>query len=217
VPPWPGPAARHGQQARTGAGRSGETQEGNHEHQLDPRGSAAPAGDRASAHWPPQPSGLLRATPGRTAPLSEASMIELYLLIAFILVLMGAAGGFMIVIALASRRDRDITRPASSRLVRGARTVNRLHSRGPGVLREAAYRHDLPRLTGREGNARGEDRRPRLSRLTLSSGRAPRLRRRPAASLRTEPVPSSRPTSTAQENYHATPTSLITLFLAHHC
>lgn len=77
-------------------------------------------------------------------------MIGMYLLLAFILFLIGAAGGIMVVMALASRRDRDITTPASSRLVRGARTVNRLHTRGPGVLREAAYRHNLPRPTDRE-------------------------------------------------------------------
>jgi hypothetical protein len=77
-------------------------------------------------------------------------MIAMYMLTAFALLLLGAAGGFIAVIAVASRRDKDITTPASSRLVRGARTANRLHTRGRGVLHEAAYRHDQPRLTDRE-------------------------------------------------------------------
>jgi hypothetical protein len=77
-------------------------------------------------------------------------MTGMYLLLALTLFLFGAAGGVIVVMALASRQDKDITTPASSLLVRGARTVNRLHTRGPGVLREAAYRHDLPRPTDRE-------------------------------------------------------------------
>jgi len=77
-------------------------------------------------------------------------MIEAYVLAAVALVLLGAAGGFIAVISLAIRRDKDITVPTSDRLARGARVANRVHTRGPGVLHEAAYRHDLPRLTDRE-------------------------------------------------------------------
>jgi hypothetical protein len=77
-------------------------------------------------------------------------MIEMYVLAALALLLLGAAGGCLIVISLASRRDSDITIPASGRLARGARTVNRLHTRGLGVHHEAAYRHDRARMVDRE-------------------------------------------------------------------
>ena len=77
-------------------------------------------------------------------------MIGTYVLAAVALVLFGAAGGFVAVISLASHRDKDITTPTTDRLHRGARVATRLHTRGPGVLHEAAYRHDLPRPTDRE-------------------------------------------------------------------
>ena len=72
------------------------------------------------------------------------------MLAALALFLLGAVGGVMAVVSLASRRDSDITTPAPGRLARGARTVNRLHTRGLGVHHEAAYRHDRARITDRE-------------------------------------------------------------------
>jgi hypothetical protein len=77
-------------------------------------------------------------------------MIGAYLLCAAALVLFGAAGGFVVVVSLASHRDKDITSPTTDRIHRGARVATRLHTRGPSVLHEAAYRHNLPRPTGRE-------------------------------------------------------------------
>jgi hypothetical protein len=77
-------------------------------------------------------------------------MIVTYAATAVALVLLGAAIGFMAVVSLAIHRDKHITTPATDRLARGARTVNRLHTRGRGALQEAAYRHDLPRHTGQD-------------------------------------------------------------------
>ena len=77
-------------------------------------------------------------------------MIGTYVLAAVALFLLGAAGVFIVLVSLAVHRDKDITSPTSDRLARGARTATRLHTRGPGVLHEAAFRHDLPRLTDRE-------------------------------------------------------------------
>jgi hypothetical protein len=76
-------------------------------------------------------------------------MIEAYAVTAAVLVLLGAVVGFVAVISLAIHRDKDITMPASSRLVRGSRVATGLHSRGLQVPREAAYHH-LPPRTGRE-------------------------------------------------------------------
>jgi hypothetical protein len=77
-------------------------------------------------------------------------MIEMYLLIALALFLLGATGGCIVVISLASHRDHDITTPAASRLARGARTATRLHTRGLGVHHQVAYRHDRGRMVDRE-------------------------------------------------------------------
>lgn len=78
-------------------------------------------------------------------------MIGTYVFAAVALVLFGAAGGYIAVISLASRRDKEITAPISRRLARGARVANGLHVRRPDPLHEAAaYRHDLPWLTDRE-------------------------------------------------------------------
>jgi hypothetical protein len=78
-------------------------------------------------------------------------MIGTYMLAAVALVLFGAAVGFVGVISLASRQDKNMTAPTSSRLARGARTANGLHVRRPEPFREAAaYRHDLPRPADRE-------------------------------------------------------------------
>lgn len=76
-------------------------------------------------------------------------MIEMYMLIALALLLLGATGGCIAVISLASHRD-DITTPATSRFARGARTATRLHTRGLGVRPEVAYRHDRARMIDRE-------------------------------------------------------------------
>jgi hypothetical protein len=74
-----------------------------------------------------------------------------YLLVAVALILFGAALGFVAVVSLASHQDKDLTAAPSSRLARGARTANGLHTRHHQPLREsAAYRHDLPGLRGRE-------------------------------------------------------------------
>jgi len=78
-------------------------------------------------------------------------MTETYVLAAVALVLFGAAGGYIAVVSLASRRDRDMTAPNSSRLARGARVANGLHVRRPDPHHEAAaYRHDLPWPTDRD-------------------------------------------------------------------
>jgi hypothetical protein len=77
-------------------------------------------------------------------------MIEMYALAALVLFLLGAGGGCIVVLSIASRRDHDITTPATSRLVRGARTVNRIHTRGLGVHHQVAYRHDRGRIVDRE-------------------------------------------------------------------
>jgi hypothetical protein len=78
-------------------------------------------------------------------------MTGTYLFAAVALVLFGATGGYIAVISLASRRDKDMTTPTSSRLARGARVANGLHVLRPDPPHEAAaYRHDLPRLTDRE-------------------------------------------------------------------
>lgn len=78
-------------------------------------------------------------------------MTGTYVFAAVALVLFGAAGGYTAVISLASRRDKDMTAPTSSRLARGARVGNGLHVRRPDPLHEAAaYRHDLPWLTDPE-------------------------------------------------------------------
>ena len=71
--------------------------------------------------------------------------------VAAALVLFGAALGFVAVVSLASRRDKDMTAPAPNRLARGARAANGLHVRHPELFREAAaYRHNLPRPGDRE-------------------------------------------------------------------
>jgi hypothetical protein len=78
-------------------------------------------------------------------------MIGTYVVAAVALVLFGAAGGYIAVVSLASRRDKDMTTPTSSRVARGARVANGLHIRRLDPLHEAsAYRHDLPRLIDRE-------------------------------------------------------------------
>lgn len=77
-------------------------------------------------------------------------MIQMYMLIALALFLLGATGGGIAVISLASRRDHDITIPAAGKLARGARTVNRLHTRGLGVHHEVAYRHDRAKMADPE-------------------------------------------------------------------
>ena len=71
-------------------------------------------------------------------------MIGAYVIVAIALILFGAALGFVAVISLASHRDKDIMAPAPDRVTRGARVAYRLHTRGPGVFHEAAYRHDPP-------------------------------------------------------------------------
>jgi hypothetical protein len=76
--------------------------------------------------------------------------MEMYMLAALALFLFGAMGGCIAVVSLASRRERDLFTPASGRLTRGARTVNRLHTRGLGVRHEVAYRHDRARIADRD-------------------------------------------------------------------
>jgi hypothetical protein len=73
-----------------------------------------------------------------------------YVLAAAALFLFGTFIGFVAIVSLASHRDKDVTTPTPNRLHQGARAATRLHTRGPGVLRSAAYRHDLPRPTDQE-------------------------------------------------------------------
>jgi hypothetical protein len=78
-------------------------------------------------------------------------MIEEYVLASVALILLGAVGGFVAVISLASHRDKNLIAPAPNRLARGARAAHGLYVRHPEQFREAAaYRHDLPRPTDRE-------------------------------------------------------------------
>jgi hypothetical protein len=78
-------------------------------------------------------------------------MIGTYVLAAVALVLLGAVGGVVAVISLASHWDKNVTAPPPSRLARGARVAHGLHVRQPEPFREAAaYRHDLPRPADRE-------------------------------------------------------------------
>jgi hypothetical protein len=71
-------------------------------------------------------------------------MMATYLVAAIALFLFGAMIGFVAVISMASHRDKDIIGPPPDQLARGARVAYRLHTRGPGVFREAAYRNDPP-------------------------------------------------------------------------
>jgi hypothetical protein len=77
-------------------------------------------------------------------------MIGAYVVIAAALFLFGAVCGFVVLVSLASHRDKDLDSPAPSRYVRGARVATSLHTRGPGMFQEAAYRHELPRLNDEE-------------------------------------------------------------------
>jgi hypothetical protein len=72
-------------------------------------------------------------------------MIGAYAVAAIALFLFGAVIGFVAVISMASHRDKDIISPAPDRITQGARVAYRLHTRGPGVFHEAAYRHESPR------------------------------------------------------------------------
>lgn len=72
-------------------------------------------------------------------------MTEAYLFAAVAILLLGAVCGFIALVSLSVHRDKDITAPPPSRVSRGARVASGLHSRGRGVLHEAAYKHDLPR------------------------------------------------------------------------
>lgn len=74
-------------------------------------------------------------------------MMGTYIIAAVALVLVGATGGFMIVISLASHQDKDLISPTSDRIKRGARVANGLHVRWPTVPREGAYQHDLREST----------------------------------------------------------------------
>lgn len=77
-------------------------------------------------------------------------MIGTYLIGAAALFLFGAVCGFVAIVSMASHRDKDIITPAPNRFTRGARVATRLHTRGPGVFHEAAYRHDLLRPHDKE-------------------------------------------------------------------
>jgi hypothetical protein len=74
-----------------------------------------------------------------------------YLVVAVVMVLFGVALGFVAVVSLAGRLDKDVTIPPPNRFARGARAASGLHVRRPEPFREAAaYRHDLPRPDDRE-------------------------------------------------------------------
>jgi hypothetical protein len=77
-------------------------------------------------------------------------MMGAYLTAAIALFLSGAFAGFVVVISMASHRDKDIISRAPDHLARGARVAYRLHTRGPGVFHEAAYRNDPPRRPERD-------------------------------------------------------------------
>jgi hypothetical protein len=72
-------------------------------------------------------------------------MTEVYVITAAVLVLSGAVLGFVAVISLAIHRDKDITMPATSRLVRGSRVATGQHRRGMQIPGEVAYHHLPPR------------------------------------------------------------------------
>jgi hypothetical protein len=118
---------------------------GHDEHQFDPQVPQAPAWDGSGPAEPRQPPGLLCGGAGGSGQETAAGVIGAYVTAAIALFLFGALIGFVAVISMASHRDKDIMAPARDRLARGARVAYRLHTRGPGVFHEAAYRHDAPR------------------------------------------------------------------------
>ncbi len=67
-------------------------------------------------------------------------MIEVYALVALALVGAGVVLGFLAMMALGIRREeraRSMTVPTSDRVARGARRVNGVYARIPGVIQEA--------------------------------------------------------------------------------
>jgi hypothetical protein len=67
-------------------------------------------------------------------------MIEVYALSALALLIAGIVLGFLAMVALGIHREeaaRSITVPTSDRIARGARAVNGVYARVPGVIQEA--------------------------------------------------------------------------------
>lgn len=73
-----------------------------------------------------------------------------YLIVAVVMILLGIAIGFVAVVSLAGRLDKDVTVPPPNRFARGARAASGLHRRPEPFREAAAYRHDLPRPGDRE-------------------------------------------------------------------
>ena len=70
-------------------------------------------------------------------------MMEAYALAAVALLAAGAVAGFLALVSLGIRRDRDIRNPASDRITRGARVANGVSVRISGVTHDARlYRQD---------------------------------------------------------------------------
>jgi hypothetical protein len=70
------------------------------------------------------------------------AMIEFYITGAAVLFTAGAVAGFLALVTLGIRReerDYSMTIEAPNKIARGARVVNGMHARQPGVLYEAAY------------------------------------------------------------------------------
>lgn len=68
-------------------------------------------------------------------------MIGLYLSVAAVLVIAGAAAGVLAVVSLGIHREErrhSLTRASTGRAVRGARQVNGLYTRGPGLAYQPA-------------------------------------------------------------------------------
>jgi hypothetical protein len=67
-------------------------------------------------------------------------MIEVYALVALVLVIVGVVLGCLAVMALGihrEERDHSMTVPTSDRVARGTRKVNGVYARIPGVIQES--------------------------------------------------------------------------------
>lgn len=80
-------------------------------------------------------------------------MIEVYALASVVLLAAGAVIGFVALVSIGIRREEvagTMTISTSDRVARGARTINGLSARIPGVTQEASLRKQDFLLAGQE-------------------------------------------------------------------